>query len=421
MFYKTKHNNGMRVLVAPMKDSKTVTVLAIFGVGSKYEKEKNAGISHFLEHMFFKGTKKRPNALAISEYLDEVGGEYNAFTSKEYTGYYAKVTPRHTERAFDMVSDILKNSKFEADEIERERGVIIEEMNMYQDAPMMYVGDLFEKLLYGDQPAGRLIIGNKKTIQSVKRKDFTGYYRKHYHAGNMVLCIAGKITKENARKMARKYFSDMRKSLKKNKVKVRESQQKPEILLHQKATDQSHLVMGFRAYDILDSRKYALNLLAAILGGGMSSRLFISVRERLGLAYYIRCNAENHTDTGYLAVHAGLDSKKIDQAIKVIISELNKIKKEGVEGKELLKAKEYVKGKTMMGLEGSDDYGMWLGLQEILTNKTEDIDKKFKFIEKVTSKDIKDIAKDIIQNKKMNMAIIGPYKSKQRFKKYFSL
>jgi predicted Zn-dependent peptidase len=237
----------------------------------------------------------------------------------------------------------------------------------------------------------------------------------------MTLCIAGKITKENARKMAKKYFSGMSESSKKQKVKVKEAQNTPGILIHQKPTDQSHLVMGFRAYGILDSRKYALNLLAAILGGGMSSRLFISVRERLGLAYYVKCTSENHTDSGYLAVHAGLDNKKIDKAIKVIITELSKVKNEGVSEKELLKAKEYVKGKTMMGLEGSDDYGMWIALQEVLTNKTEDIDKKFKYIEKVTPKDIKDIAKDVIQNQKMNMAIIGPYKNKQRFNKYFRL
>lgn len=421
MFYKTKHKNGMRVIVAPMKDSKTITLLALFGVGSKYERDKIAGISHFLEHMFFKGTKKRPNSLAISEYLDEVGGEYNAFTSKEYTGYYAKVTPRHTDRAFDMVSDILKNSKFDAQEIDRERGVIIEEMNMYQDTPMMYVGDLFENLIYSKQPAGRLIIGNKKSIQNMKRNDFINHYNNYYNTSNMVVCVAGKITTQNARQLVRRHFSGFNNEIIKDKNKVIEKQTHPEVSVHNKNTDQSHIVLGMRGYDIHDKRKYAQSLLSVILGGGMSSRLFISVRERLGLAYYIRCSAETYTDTGYLAVHAGVDNKKIDKAIKVILSELNRIKAEGISDKELKKAKEYIKGKTMMGLEGSDDYCLWLATQEILTNNLENIEKKFKKIDQVTTDDIQEISKDLIKNKKLNLAVIGPYKSSDRFKKYFKL
>ncbi len=421
MFYRTKHKNGTRIIIAPIRDAKTVTLLALFGVGSKYERDQVAGVSHFLEHMFFKGTEKRPSSLAISEYLDEVGGEYNAFTSKEYTGYYAKVTPKHTERALDMISDILKNSKLEPEKIEREKNVIIEEMNMYQDSPMMYVGDLFESLLYQKQPAGRLIIGNKKSVKNIQRADFVKYYHDHYHANNLVVCLAGKITPEISRELARKYFSGFASKKIIDKKQVREKQAKPEILIHHKVTDQSHIYLGCRGYDINNKDKYALSILAAILGGGMSSRLFISVREKLGLAYYIRCDAEFFTDSGYLAVHAGVDNKNIDKAIQVILNELNKIKKTGVSEKELKKVQEYIKGKTMMGLEGSDDYGLWLSLQEILTGKIIDIDRKFKLIDQVKSSDIIRVANDVMVNRKLNLAIIGPYHSASRFGKYFNL
>jgi len=421
MFYKTKQKSGMRTIIAPIKDAKTVTILALFGTGSKNEHSRVAGISHFLEHMFFKGTPKRPNTLAISEYLDEVGGEYNAFTSKEYTGYYAKVTPKYTDRAFDMISDILKNSKFDQEEIEKERGVIIEEMNMYQDVPMMYVGDLFEKLLYKNQPAGELIIGNKASIKNMKREDFIKYYQGHYHAGNLVVCVSGKITKEAAHQMINEYFSGFAQRKPVKKKKVVEKQARPEVLVNYKATDQSHIFLGCRGCDIFDKNKNALNLLSVILGGGMSSRLFISVREKLGLAYYIRSHAEYFTDSGYLAVHAGIDNKNIDKAIQVILREFNKIKSEGVSAKELKKAKEYIKGKTMMGLESSDEYGRWLALQEILTGKIIDIDKKLKLIDKVSPAEINWIANEVLVNNKLNLAIIGPYKSADRFQRYFSL
>lgn len=421
MFHRSKRKNGMRVIVAPMKDAKTVTLLTLFGVGSRHETDRIAGISHFLEHMFFKGTIKRPNAKDISEYLDEVGGEYNAFTSKEYTGYYAKVTPKHVDRAFDVISDMMKNSKFEAEEIERERGVIIEEMNMYQDTPMMYVGDVFEEMLYPGQPAGRLIIGNKKSIKSVKRSDFIKYHQKFYRPENMIVCVSGKITKEAGNKLVNKYFAGIKGGKSGSKKKAVEKQSKPEIKIHKKNTDQSHIVLGLRAYDVFDKRKYALNLLSSILGGGMSSRLFISVRERLGLAYYIRCSADTYTDSGYLSVHAGVDSKKIDKAIQVILSELEKIRDEEVSEKELKKAKEFVKGRTTMGLEGTDEYGIWLTTQDVLTGKVEDLEKKFEYVDRVTTRDIQAVATDIIKNNKLNLAVVGPYQSKSKFTKYFKL
>ncbi|MBU1178407.1 insulinase family protein [Patescibacteria group bacterium] len=421
MFTKHKLSTGLRVITAPMKNTKTVTLLIVFGVGSKYENTHNAGVSHFLEHMFFKGTKKRPNPKIITEYLEEIGGEYNAFTSKEYTGFYAKVASQHTKRAFDMISDILLHSKFAATDIGREKGVILEEMRMYQDTPMSYVGDVFEECMYGDQPAGRSIIGSEKTIKGMKRQDFIDYYQQHYTVSNTVVCVAGNINEDRALDLVGQYFKDIPKKTMGRRQRVKESQRQPACSLHQKDTDQAHVVLGFRAYDIFDSRKYPLGLLSVILGGGMSSRLFMSVREKLGLAYYIGCDNQTYTDSGYLGVHAGLDKSKIAKALQVILAEFAKVRDKGISQKELKKAKEYIKGKTLMGLETSDNYASWLTMQEVLMRKTQTIAEKFAKIEKVTATDIQRVAKQVITSSKLNLAVIGPYKEEDKFKKLLKI
>lgn len=419
MFFKSILPSGLRIIFAPKK-TETATLLVMIGAGSKYESDDIAGLSHFLEHMFFKGTKKRPNTRAISEYLDEVGGEYNAFTSKEYTGFYAKVATRHIERAFDFISDILFNSKAESKEIEREKGVIIEEMNMHQDTPMTYIPELFEMLLYKNQPAGRLVIGTKSSILAASRPKFIRYFKSLYVASNMVICLVGNVDQKWVEKVVDKYFGRIFKNKPKSKKRVIERQRKPEILLKSKKTDQTHFCLGVRAYDLFDPRRYALELLSIILGGSMSSRLFISVRERLGLAYYIKSNVEQYTDSGYLVVQAGVDNKKVELALRVCLSEFKKILKK-IPEKELAKAKEYFKGKTLIGLETSDELAFYLAYQEILTKKIETIESLFKKIDAVSIKDIREVASDIFENKKLNLALIGPFTDKNKFLKILKL
>ena len=415
MYKKINLKSGLRFIYVPVKDTKTVTFLVLFGAGSKYETKKIAGLSHFLEHMFFKGTKKRLNSLAISEYLDEVGGEYNAFTSKEYTGYYAKVAARHKARAVDFVSDILLNSKFDEKEIEREKGVIIEEMNMYQDNPMAYVGELFEKLLYGDQPAGRLTIGTKKAVIAVKRDEFLKYLKKLYLAENAVACMAGNISEKESIDLVEKYMDKFLQGAPIKKKKVIEKQKKSKILLFNKSTDQTHLCLGVRAYDMNSPKRYALQLLSIILGGNMSSRLFTEIREKRGLAYYIRAAADLYTDTGYLVMQAGVRNEKAEEAIKVALEQFKKVRDEKVPEKELFKAKEFVKGKTLIGLESSDEKAMFYSLQEILRNEIEDVKTKFKKIDAVTVNDLQNAAQDIFVNDKLNLAMIGPFKKENKF------
>ncbi|MFH1509397.1 MAG: pitrilysin family protein [bacterium] len=414
-------SSGLRLLAAPA-DQKTVTVLVLVGAGSKYETKDEAGLSHFLEHMFFKGSKKRPSAKIVAEFMDQIGGEYNAFTHKEFTGYYAKVAKQHAPKAFDFISDMLQNAKLPAIEIEREKGVIIEEMNMYQDTPMRYIGDLFEQLLYGNQPGGRLIIGSKKTVRSMIRKQFVDYKKDLYVAKNIVVGVAGGISENKSRELVKIYFAN---KLPKEEPRVmpetKDKQVAPQIKLFYKKTDQSHLSLGVRAFDMYDKKRYALSILSALLGGYMSSRLFIAVRERRGLAYYVRSSVEAYKDTGYLAITAGCDNSKAKEAIAIIIQELKKIKKQTVPAKELKKAKEHLKGQTMMSLEDTSESAVWIAVNELFRQKVPSLNSFFKKIDAVTAADIKEVAQEIFTTDKLNLAMISPHQDTKSFLKLLAL
>lgn len=411
--------NGLKLITVPVAGTKTATILVMIGTGSKYETKENNGISHFLEHMFFKGTAKRPTTLTISSELDAIGGEYNAFTAHEYTGYYAKVDASKIKVAIDVISDMLINSKFDAQEIEKEKGVIIEEINMYEDNPMAHMEDVFEECLYGDQPAGWEIIGTKENINCFKRDDFVDYLKTQYGAKNSLVCIAGKINAQ-AIKAVEKYFAGLSLSKPKKKLAVIEKQTQPAMLLKHKKTDQAHLSLGVRTYKIGHKDEAALKVLSVLLGGSMSSRLFISLREQKGLAYYIRTNAEFYTDVGYLTAQAGVPLEKIDEAIKTIIDEYNNIKKEKITEEELKRVKDYIKGKVVINMEASDVNATWFGRQMILRGKIVTVEEYLKKINKVTAKDLARVANDVFVNKGLNLAVIGPYEDKSRFEKLLS-
>jgi len=412
LYKKISLDNGLRIITVPMENANSVTVLILVGTGSKYETKDINGISHFLEHMFFKGTKKRPSTLKISETLDSVGGEYNAFTSKEVTGFWAKVDKKHSDVALDWISDIFLNSKFDEKEVEREKGVIIEEVNMYLDTPTAYIGELWEKLLYGDQPAGWRVIGEKENILGFNKEKVLEYYQSHYLPSNTIICIAGAVNSEEIEKKMGSYFKDMKKGQAGKKVKAKDEQSKPEILIHNKKTDQTHFCLGVRAYNLFDERKYALALLAVILGGNMSSRLFIKVRERNGLAYSIHTSADNSTDTGYLVTQAGIDHKNLEKSVKLILQEYKDLKDKKITEKELQKAKDYLKGITSLSLDASDSQASFYGIQELLEKNILTPEEKFKKIDKVSINDINRIAEDIFLPSKLNLAIIGPFEEK---------
>lgn len=418
MYKKIILEDGLRFISAPIASSHTVTVLVMVGVGSRYESKRLNGMSHFLEHMFFKGTKKRNSAMAVSTELDKIGANYNAFTGKEATGFYIKTDSRHIDLSIDVISDILTNSNFDIKEVDKERGVILEEMKMVKDTPMHYVCDLFEQLLYGEGPLGQLIVGEEENISKFDRNDFVSYMKKFYTTKSVVICVAGDESKiKGVQAKIQKAFQGVKKAKLNNKAldSAIPEQKKPEVLLHSKKTDQAHVCIGVRAYGLKDKNRYALKLLGVILGGNMSSRLFNEVREKRGLAYYVHTDYDAYVDEGYLVTQSGLHKTKVEDGLKVILKEYKKIADEGVGEEELSKAKEYIKGISAISLETSDRIASFLANQEVLLEEIVTLEENFKKIDKVTTKDIQNIAKDIFVNEKLNLAIIGDYKNKKQF------
>jgi predicted Zn-dependent peptidase len=420
-YKKTILNNGLRIITVPVRNTQTVTVVIMVGVGSRYEKDKEAGLSHFIEHMFFKGTKKRQTTLDITSELDAIGGEYNAFTTKDKTGYYAKVDAKHIDVALDVVSDIFLNSKIEEKEIEKEKGTIVQEINLYEDTPISNIGNVFENLLYPQNSLGRDTIGFKKTVQSLKRNDFINYMNRFYVAGDTVICVAGKFDEKEVVRKIKKYFSKMKKGRKTEFKKVAERQAKPAVKIKYKKTDQTHLIIGNRGYHQDHKDRYALGLLAVILGGNMSSRLFIEVREKRGLAYYVRTDTETYKDAGYIATQAGVDHKDLELTVRTILDEYKKISEKKVKPEELQRAKDFVKGRAIMGYEASDEIAMFFIDQEMRRNKILTLEQILKKIDAVKIFDIQRVAKDVFQEKKLNLALIGPHEDSNKLKNILNI
>ena len=422
MYYeKLTLSNGLRVILAPMKEAATATVLITTATGSRYETKKENGLSHFLEHMFFKGTKKRPTALSISEELDAVGGEYNAFTSKDRTAYYAKVDAKHAEMALDIVSDIFLNSTLPAEEIDRERGPILQELNMYEDTPVRHIGDVFEMLLYGEHPLGRDIIGTRENIKGFKRADFIRYLNRAYVASNVVVGIAGNFDVAWAKEVIERDFSGMRTGKNPERKRIIERQKAPAIRLQKKKTDQTHFILGVRTFDFSHEDRYVLAVLSTILGGGMSSRLFMAVRERRGLAYSVHTGTDAYHDAGYLATQCGVEHENLEKTIRVILDEYRRIREEVVPEKELVKAKEHIKGSMAMHLESSDDIVSFLVDQEALKGEIILPEERFAKIDAVSSEDIRRVAEMIFRPERLNLASIGPQTSAKKLEKMLIL
>lgn len=408
--------NGLRLLVAPMSGTETATILVMAATGSRNETKENNGISHFLEHMFFKGTKKRPTTMKLSGELDELGGVYNAFTSKEFTGYWAKADSKRINKAIDIIADMLMNSKFSAVEIEREKGVIIEELNMYRDNPMIYIEDVFEGLLYGDQPAGWEIIGPKENIQSFQRKDFLDYVRTQYGAGNLIVCLAGKVSAQ-AEKSAETIFSQIKEAKHRPAAQTEDKQTAPQIVIHQKKTDQAHLSLGVKTFGAGHKDEITLKMLAAILGGSMSSRLFISLRERKGLAYYVKTFTELSADSGYLTTQAGVPTGKTQEAAAIIMKEYSRILRETVSAAELRRVKDMIRGRLIIQMESSDSLANWYGRMAVMKEKLISPEKYLQAVDKVSASDIKKCAREVFQTNKLNLALICPDKDQAVFGK----
>jgi predicted Zn-dependent peptidase len=414
-------DSGLRLVSIPMEGTRTATVLVLVGTGSKYETKEINGISHFLEHMMFKGTAKRPGKMDIARELDAIGAEYNAFTGKEYTGYYAKASMEKLDTIMDVVFDIFLNSKLTQEDIDTERGVIVEELNMYRDMPQRYVGDLFEKLLYGDQPAGWEIGGDKETVMSLKREQFVNYFNSHYIAKNTIIAVAGNVDPEVVKKKAGEYFSAIRDGGLVTKLPVAEKQSGPALLVHYKKTDQTHFHLGFRSCNMYDKRKYALGILGTVLGGGMSSRLFEEVRDKRGLAYYVGADNDTATDAGYFMVKAGVNNEKVFEAIKVVLDEIRKIKNVGITAEELQRAKDNISGSMALGLEHSDSVANAYAGPILFENKVLTPEEELGKIKKVTLQEVHQVAREVFENSKLNLAVIGPFQDEEPFRKVLNI
>ncbi|MFZ6036314.1 MAG: M16 family metallopeptidase [Patescibacteria group bacterium] len=421
MFTTHTLNNGMRVIVSPLRDTKAVTVLIMVKVGSRYETRQINGVSHFVEHLMFKGTTKRPTALMITKELDGIGAEYNAFTSKDVTGYYIKAHVDTVDLLLDMLADMLQHSIFNQKEIERERGVIIEEINMYEDNPMMMMEDVFEQAMWGDHPLGWNIAGPKSVIQKVTRQQLLDYYHTYYVPANMIVTIAGNVQDAIVDRVAELFAPKRARTVSFPFRKIGGVQDEPHVVTKQKETEQVQLGLGFPAYPHGDKRLYPLYLLNVVLGGNMSSRLFMSIREKKGLCYFIRTSVNPYQDTGAFMVQAGLDKRRINEAISAILAELKKVRQHGVTSAELKKAREFLKGKLILDLEASDQVAAWLGRQLLFDGKIKTPAEQIRLLERVNTTDLIRVAKDLFRPRRLNLALIGPVGAAEAFSRLLRL
>ena len=409
-FKKKVLPNGLRMLAVPMADNPTVTVLVLVETGSKYESKDKNGLSHFLEHMCFKGTTTRPNTSDLAKELDTLGCEFGAFTGQEFTGYYAKGKASDFPKLIDIISDLYLNPLLKEDEIEKEKGVIVDEINMYDDMPMQKVHEVWMDLLYGDQPAGWAITGPRDVVRGMSRKDFVAYRKAHYVASATTVIVSGNVDASTAFKSIAKSFKGIAENKKGGKKKTRDMQSVPQVALHHKETDQTHFILGVRSFPIYDKRNPILSVLGGVLGSGMSSRLFRKIRDEMGVGYYVRAGNSTSTDSGYFAVSAGVANDRLGEVLRAVINELNDLKTNLVSSEELSKVKEHIIGMMYLGLESSDDLAEYYGTQEVMRREMRTPKEKEKIIRAVTAEDVRKMARKIFVEKNLNLALVGPSK-----------
>jgi predicted Zn-dependent peptidase len=416
IFGRSTLGNGVRVVTASMPQVQSVSCFLMFAAGSRYETPGSKGIAHFSEHMFFKGTERRPTARTIATEIDAIGGEFNAFTGKELTGYYVRCGTETRDTALDVLADMLLNSRFEESEIEKEKGVILEEMNVYLDTPQRYVGSVYDRLLYDDHPLGWDILGTKETVEGATRETFSSYLDAWYRPERIVVGIGGRIGDDLNERL-----EELLGGIEAGPTGIPEPAALPAdrspVALHTKASEQAHLLLGVRGYPIGHPDRYALQLLSVVLGGGMSSRLFTEVRERRGLAYYVHAAGSSYTDAGTVYSGAGVDVSRIDEAITTILGELRKIAAEPVPTDELEKARGYAKGRFVLRLEspqGTIQYGL---RREVLEGEIEEPEELLMQLDAVTVEDVQRVAKDLFEDKRLYLALVGPFDDPERFEK----
>ena len=408
-------SNGLRVLTAPLDHAQSVACYIMLAAGSRYEDASNRGIAHFAEHMFFKGTEKRPTARDLSMEVDKIGGEFNAFTSKEYTGYYIRCAGEQRDTALDVLVDMLRNSKFDAEELEREKGVILEEMNMYYDTPRDYVGSVYEELLFGSNPLGWETLGTRETIKAATRETFLEYLDHWYKPPRMVVGVAGAVGEGLIPKLEDLLGDLGGKSDGSPAPAQVERSTEPQLRLHRKESDQANICLGVPSYPLEHPDRYALQMLGTVLGTGMSSRLFLEVRERRGLAYYVYAVNSSYTDTGTLVSQAGVDLNRADEAVGVIAQEFRKLAAEQVPSEELEKARALAKGRFVLQTESPNGLMLFGLRREVLEGRAAEPDELLAGLDAVTADDVQRVARDVLDGEGIRLAVIGPFDDEDRF------
>ncbi len=412
-YKKTVLKNGLRIITVPLTDSQSAIGMILVETGSDYESKEQNGLSHFLEHMVFKETTNRTGDQIKIE-IDSMGAMANAFTSNEYTGYYAKASKEKIAKVIDFVSDMYLNPTFPQKDIDIERGVIIEEIHMYEDLPRAVVSEMWEELLYPQTPAGRPIIGPIENIKNFNRNDFISYHEAHYVPSKTVVVVGGGINEKEVIQQIKNIFSALPQEKIITRKKTKQSQTQPQLAFKHKKMDQAHLIIGFRSFDMYNKNNYALKVAATILGKGFSSRLFTKMRDELGLCYYVSASNQTYTDRGYFVVQSGVTIDRAEEAVEVLLKEFKKLRDEKISDQELQKAKDYLIGTFSIGLETSEDVADFFGFQELLHDeilKPKDVVKKIKA---VTAEDIQKVLKTIFKSKNLNMSIIGPFEESKK-------
>jgi len=407
--------SGLRLVTVPMPSAKTATVSVQVAAGSTYESKRTNGVAHFLEHMMFKGTKKRPGPLDISRELDRLGADYNAYTTKEWTGYYARVASGKLDVAMDVVTDIFLNAVLPQEGMDRERGPIIEEIRMREDNHQENLGYLSEEQLWGDQPIGWEIAGSVENIEKMKRQDLLDYFDSHYIGANTVVAIAGDIDPMYVKEKIGQYLGGMREGEQSQRPETHEAQTEPQLLVHPKDVEQAYMQLSVRGFDLHDDRRYPLGLLTAILGGGLSSRLFNEVREKRGLAYYIYAHNTLYSDAGYFEVGVGANRDKADEALKIILNELAKVRDDGVTEDELGRVKDRVEGSMALALENSKAVASSYSESLLFYGEVKTPEAELEKIKEVTLEQVQKVASDLFKSERLNLAVIGPYKDNHPF------
>lgn len=417
-------DNGLRCLLMPTTGTDAVTLLVLIKVGSRYEDAELNGASHFIEHLMFKGTKRRPNTLDISRALDAVGAEYNAYTGKDLTGYYVKAAGEHFPLAVDMLHDMLFHSTYKSEEMNRERKVIIEEINMYEDNPLMYVEDILEEAMFEGNTLGWHIAGTRQGMIDMPRQRIIAYRDQHYVPSRMVIAVAGKLSKDVVELLDRtfgKIPNHQKEPASFSPFGELPKRTRPRVRIQDKKVEQVQVAFGWPSVPMNHKEETPAKLLATVLGGSMSSRLFVAVRERRGLAYLVRASGSSYEDTGIFTVQAGLDKSRLPLATKTIMQELRDVVKHGVKAEELRRAKDYVRGKTMLALEDSSSRAEWYAKQQLFLGEAKSPEERLKEMDRVTGKQVQAIAAKIFDPGRLCVSGIGPFGNERNFLKQLSL